>query len=49
VSSRYGLYIIDLEYPGEPASYLKFESSWDPVEVRWNPHRLRESWVATTV
>ncbi|RKP06343.1 hypothetical protein THASP1DRAFT_31833 [Thamnocephalis sphaerospora] len=48
LASRHGLYVIDLEAPLEPACYLRFESSWDPVEVRWNPHRARENWVATT-
>ncbi|KAI8050792.1 hypothetical protein BDF22DRAFT_744983 [Syncephalis plumigaleata] len=48
LASRYGLHIIDLTVPFEPACYLRYETSWDPVEVRWSPHRARENWVATT-
>ncbi|RKP24407.1 WD40-repeat-containing domain protein [Syncephalis pseudoplumigaleata] len=48
LASRYGLHILDLTAPLEPACYLRYETCWDPVEVRWSPHRARENWVATT-
>ncbi|KAI9590995.1 hypothetical protein BDF19DRAFT_456772 [Syncephalis fuscata] len=48
LASRYGLHIVDLTTPLEPACYLRYDTCWDPVEVRWSPHRARENWVATT-
>ncbi|KAI9144603.1 hypothetical protein BKA69DRAFT_809018 [Paraphysoderma sedebokerense] len=56
VTSRKGLFIIDLENPFEDPRLLerrKPKSVWSRQfsavsQVQWNPHQARESWVAST-
>ncbi|KAF9975128.1 hypothetical protein BGZ73_001343 [Actinomortierella ambigua] len=48
LAGRRGLYIIDLENPYEPPRVLHHLTKWEVADVQWNPHYVRENWIAST-
>jgi len=48
VSSRRGLFIIDLEGPLEVPRFLPQGGTWDVADVQWNPHHARAEYIVST-
>lgn len=48
VSSRRGLFIIDLEGPLEVPRFLPQGGTWDVADVQWNPHPARAEYIVST-
>ncbi|KAF9430665.1 hypothetical protein BGZ76_000763 [Entomortierella beljakovae] len=48
LAARKGLFIIDLENPYEPPRVLHHLTKWEVADVQWNPHYIRENWIAST-
>lgn len=48
IASRFGLDIIDLDFPLNPPRRLRHGQSWNVVDVQWSPFAARDYWVAST-
>ncbi len=48
VSSKRGLYIIDLEHPQHPLQQTSHLTKWEVMDVQWNPHISKSEWIAST-
>ncbi|KAN0061898.1 hypothetical protein ACQY0O_005892 [Thecaphora frezii] len=48
LAARKGLFILDLEEPYVPPRFLAHMTTWEAVDIQWNPHPARSNWVAST-
>ncbi|PWN47131.1 WD40 repeat-like protein [Violaceomyces palustris] len=48
LAARKGLFILDLEDPFAPPRFLPHMTTWEAVDIQWNPHPARSNWIAST-
>lgn len=51
LASKAGLSIVNIEAllaGGSDARFLSHTMSWEVADVAWNPHKQRETWIAST-
>ncbi|EPQ26720.1 uncharacterized protein PFL1_05699 [Pseudozyma flocculosa PF-1] len=48
LAARKGLFILDLDDPYVPPRFLAHMTTWEAVDIQWNPHPARSNWVAST-
>jgi len=48
LTSRQGLFIIDLDHPFRPPRFLPQGGTWEVADVQWNPHPSHANLIVST-